>query len=50
MDRLFRLLPRIRNRIVLAKPNLSLSAIHGVLDKGLAGMLSLELPDPSRIP
>lgn len=50
MDRLFRLLPRVRNRIVLAKPDLGLPAVHNVLDKGLARMLGLELPDPSRVP
>ncbi len=50
MDRLFRLFPRVRNRIVLAKPDLSFPAIHDVLNEGLACMLSLELPNPSRIP
>lgn len=50
MDRLFRLLPRVRNRVVFAKPDLGLPAVHDVLHKGFPRMLSLELPNPSRIP
>lgn len=44
------LLPRIRNRIILPNPNLTLPLVNNMLHKHLPRILRLELPDPPRIP
>lgn len=47
---LSRLLPRIRNGIILANPDLALPLVHDMLNPDLLCMLRLVLSDPPRIP
>ena len=48
--KLFSLFPRIRDRIILAQPDLRLSLIHDVFHEHLARMRGLEFADESRVP
>ena len=45
-----RLLPRVRNGIIFAHPDLGLLLVHNVLHKYLTCVLCLVLPDPTGIP